>query len=120
MAITFFLSSTIDTLAFANIAPVLALVTMVRTSTPQTGVAKKISSFPFLLLEKKPKFLALLNEKEKTLPTHHEKIKIAKVVSKPYNEVLNEIENLTDLCRELNSKCLIAGARRCLKPPIRN
>ena len=41
----------------------------------------------------------LLNEKEKTLPTHHEKIKIAKVVSKPYNEVLNEIENLTDLCK---------------------
>lgn len=42
----------------------------------------------------------LLNEKEKTLPTHHEKIKIAKVVSRAYKEVLNDIENLTDLCKQ--------------------
>lgn len=42
----------------------------------------------------------LLNEKEKTLPTHHEKIKIAKVVSKSYKEVLNDIESLTDLCKQ--------------------
>ncbi len=42
----------------------------------------------------------LLNEKEKTLPTHHEKIKIAKVVSRSYKEVLNDIENLTDLCKQ--------------------
>ena len=42
----------------------------------------------------------LLNEKEKTLPTHHEKIKIAKVVSRSYKEVLGDIENLTDLCKQ--------------------
>jgi len=42
----------------------------------------------------------LLNEKEKTLPTHHEKIKIAKVVSRSYKEVLNDIESLTDLCKQ--------------------
>ncbi|MFT3702517.1 MAG: nucleoside-diphosphate sugar epimerase/dehydratase [Agriterribacter sp.] len=42
----------------------------------------------------------LLNEKEKTLPTHHEKIKIAKVVSRSYKEVLNDIEALTDLCKQ--------------------
>ncbi|PVD51714.1 polysaccharide biosynthesis protein [Terrimonas sp.] len=42
----------------------------------------------------------LLNEKEKTLPTHHEKIKIAKVVSRSYKEVLNDIENLTELCKQ--------------------
>lgn len=42
----------------------------------------------------------LLNEKEKTLPTHHEKIKIAKVVSRSYKEVLDDIESLTDLCKQ--------------------
>lgn len=42
----------------------------------------------------------LLNEKEKTLPTHREKIKIAKVVSKSYKEVLGEVEELTDLCKQ--------------------
>ncbi|MFT3747859.1 MAG: nucleoside-diphosphate sugar epimerase/dehydratase [Agriterribacter sp.] len=42
----------------------------------------------------------LLNEKEKTLPTHHEKIKIAKVVSRSYKDVLNDIENLTELCKQ--------------------
>ncbi len=42
----------------------------------------------------------LLNEAEKTLPTHHEKIKIAKVVAGSYKEVLNEIETLTELCKQ--------------------
>ena len=42
----------------------------------------------------------LLNEKEKTLPTHHEKIKIAKVVSRSYKDVLVDIEGLTDLCKQ--------------------
>ncbi len=36
----------------------------------------------------------LLNEKETCLPTHHEKIKIAKVVSYPYEDVLYDIEEL--------------------------
>jgi len=42
----------------------------------------------------------LLNEAEKTLPTHHEKIKIAKVVASPYKDVLNDIETLTELCKQ--------------------
>jgi FlaA1/EpsC-like NDP-sugar epimerase len=36
----------------------------------------------------------LLNEKEKTIPTHHEKIKIAKVITYPYEQVLSNIEEL--------------------------
>lgn len=36
----------------------------------------------------------LLNEKETTLPTHHEKIKIAKVISHSHEEVLQNIEEL--------------------------
>jgi FlaA1/EpsC-like NDP-sugar epimerase len=36
----------------------------------------------------------LLNEKEKTMPTHHEKIKIAKVVTYPYEKVLHDVEEL--------------------------
>ncbi|HVE61978.1 MAG TPA: nucleoside-diphosphate sugar epimerase/dehydratase, partial [Chitinophagaceae bacterium] len=36
----------------------------------------------------------LLNEKETTLPTHHEKIKIAKVVTYPYEAILYDIEEL--------------------------
>lgn len=36
----------------------------------------------------------LLNEKETTLPTHHEKIKIAKVVPHAYEQVVHDIEEL--------------------------
>jgi len=36
----------------------------------------------------------LLNEKETTLPTHHEKIKIAKIVTHTYEDVLYDIEEL--------------------------
>lgn len=36
----------------------------------------------------------LLNEKETTIPTHHEKIKIAKVIPNSYDEVLDDLEEL--------------------------
>jgi FlaA1/EpsC-like NDP-sugar epimerase len=36
----------------------------------------------------------LLNEKETTLPTHHEKIKIAKVISSAYEQMVHDIEEL--------------------------
>ena len=36
----------------------------------------------------------LLNEHEKTIATHHEKIKIAKVITCPYEQVLHDIEEL--------------------------
>ena len=50
----------------ARISPVFALVTTVRTSTTAIGVALNKSSFPFLLLDKKPIFLALLNVNAKS------------------------------------------------------
>ena len=39
----------------------------------------------------------LLNEKEKTLPTHHEKIKIAKVMTCSFSKILNEIQELISI-----------------------
>lgn len=36
----------------------------------------------------------LLNEKETTLPTHHEKIKIARVIAHPYEKILHDVEEL--------------------------
>jgi len=40
----------------------------------------------------------LLNDKETTLPTHHEKIKIANVIAKNRDQVLYDIEELINLC----------------------
>lgn len=40
----------------------------------------------------------LLNNKETTLPTHHEKIKIANVIAKSYDQVLYDTEELINLC----------------------
>lgn len=42
----------------------------------------------------------LLNEDEKTGPTHHEKIKIAKVISYPYMKVADDISILAELNRD--------------------
>ncbi|MFT3946044.1 MAG: nucleoside-diphosphate sugar epimerase/dehydratase [Agriterribacter sp.] len=62
----------------------------------------------------------LLNEKEKTLPTHHEKIKIAKVVSKSYKEVLNDIETLTDLCKHGDNFKLVGKMKLIIPEFISN
>lgn len=45
----------------------------------------------------------LLNDKESTLPTHHEKIKVAKVIQYSHDSVLANIAQLISLCR--NDDC---------------
>ena len=62
----------------------------------------------------------LLNEMETTLPTHHEKIKIAKVVSRSYKEVLNDIENLTDLCKQGDHFKLVGKMKQIVPEFISN
>ena len=62
----FLLSSIIATFALANIVPVFASVTIVFTLTPQIGFTAKISSLPFLLLDKNPVLLLALNVKAKS------------------------------------------------------
>ena len=42
----------------------------------------------------------LLNDEETTLPTHHEKIKIANVISKNITQVLGEVRELIGLCED--------------------
>ena len=62
----------------------------------------------------------LLNEAETTLPTHHEKIKIAKVVSRSYKDVLNDIENLTDLCKQGDHFKLVGKMKQIVPEFISN
>lgn len=62
----------------------------------------------------------LLNEKETTLPTHHEKIKIAKVVNKSYKEVLNDIESLTDMCKQGDTFKLVGKMKTIVPEFISN
>ena len=62
----------------------------------------------------------LLNETETTLPTHHEKIKIAKVVSRSYKEVLNDIESLTDLCKQGDHLKLVGKMKQIVPEFISN
>lgn len=49
----------------------------------------------------------LLNDKETTLPTHHEKIKIANVIAKSYDQVLYDIEELIGLCESNDSMQIV-------------
>lgn len=42
----------------------------------------------------------LLNEQEKTIPTHHEKIKIAKVIPSAYSKVVGDVEDLRVLLED--------------------
>ena len=42
----------------------------------------------------------LLNEKEKTISTHHEKIKIAKVRSSSHAQILSDIQELITICEQ--------------------
>ncbi|MBS1748319.1 MAG: polysaccharide biosynthesis protein [Bacteroidetes bacterium] len=62
----------------------------------------------------------LLNEAEKTLPTHHEKIKIAKVIAGSYKEVLNEIETLTELCKQGDHLKLVGKMKMIIPEFISN
>lgn len=62
----------------------------------------------------------LLNEKEKTLPTHHDKIKIAKVVAREYRDVLNDIEELTDLTKQGDHYKMVAKMKSIVPEFISN
>jgi FlaA1/EpsC-like NDP-sugar epimerase len=49
----------------------------------------------------------LLNHGEHTLPTHHEKIKISKVITYPYQQVVDDIAELLDLNKETSKMALV-------------
>ena len=49
----------------------------------------------------------LLNEKEKTIPTHHEKIKIAKVRSCSHSKILADIQDLISICEQDDHSLLV-------------
>lgn len=50
----------------------------------------------------------LLNKGENTLPTHHEKIKISKVIAYPYQEVIDDIRELLDLNKQNNELAVVS------------
>ncbi|MEO8086114.1 MAG: nucleoside-diphosphate sugar epimerase/dehydratase [Bacteroidota bacterium] len=52
-------------------------------------------------------FEELLNDKEKTVPTHHEKIMIANVHEYEYNEVKKEIDILRSLFDKQNNEAIV-------------
>jgi FlaA1/EpsC-like NDP-sugar epimerase len=49
----------------------------------------------------------LLNQEELTLPTHHEKIKIAKIITYPYEQVAADIDELIALNKQNNNIALV-------------
>ena len=49
----------------------------------------------------------LLNEKEKTIPTHHEKIKIAKVRTCSHSQILADIQELITICEQDEQSLLV-------------
>ncbi|HTF31650.1 MAG TPA: nucleoside-diphosphate sugar epimerase/dehydratase [Flavitalea sp.] len=53
----------------------------------------------------------LLNKEEKTLPTHHEKIKIARVIPCSW-QTRNDIEDLIELCTEEDNEELVREMKR--------
>lgn len=57
-------------------------------------------------------FEELLNEKEKTIPTHHEKIKIAKVVTSPFEKLIHDLEELRILAEEENDVMLVKKMKK--------
>jgi FlaA1/EpsC-like NDP-sugar epimerase len=49
----------------------------------------------------------LLDEKEKTIPTHHEKIKIAKVRTCSHDQILSDIQELITICEQADHSRLV-------------
>ncbi|MGZ5255159.1 MAG: hypothetical protein ACXWV4_12365 [Flavitalea sp.] len=49
----------------------------------------------------------MLNEKETTIPTHHEKIKIAQVMECSFKKITNGIEDLSILTEQDDSYMLV-------------
>ena len=62
----------------------------------------------------------LLNEKEKTLPTHHEKIKIAKVINYPYEKVSHDIDELIFLSNHDDADILVKKMKEIVPEFISN
>lgn len=54
----------------------------------------------------------LLNQEELTLPTHHEKIKIAKVITYPYQQVIDDIDELIALNKQNNNTALVEKMKK--------
>jgi FlaA1/EpsC-like NDP-sugar epimerase len=52
-------------------------------------------------------FEELLDEKEKTIPTHHEKIKIAKVRTCSHSQILLDIQELITICEQNDHSRLV-------------
>lgn len=57
----------------------------------------------------------LLNQGEHTLPTHNEKIKISKVITYPYQEVADNIDDLLDLNKQ-NSEMAVVNKMKEIVP----
>lgn len=62
----------------------------------------------------------LLNEKETTIPTHHEKIKIAKVVECSFKKIRNDIEDLSILSEQDNNNLLVSKMKQIVPEFISN
>ena len=54
----------------------------------------------------------LLNDKEKTMPTHHTKIMIAKVREYDFKEIEKEISELTDLFGAQNNEAIVSKMKK--------
>ena len=62
----------------------------------------------------------LLNEAEKTMPTHHEKIKIAKVINHPYEKVSHDIDELIFLSSHDDNDILVKKMKDIVPEYISN
>ncbi|TSJ43065.1 polysaccharide biosynthesis protein [Mucilaginibacter corticis] len=49
----------------------------------------------------------LLNDGESTMPTHHEKIRISKVITYPYKEVIDNIDELLELIKQDSEMAIV-------------
>ena len=61
----------------------------------------------------------LLNEKEQTIPTHHEKIKIAKVRTCSYGQILADIQELIRIC-ELDDHSMLVKKMKEIVPEYKS
>ena len=61
----------------------------------------------------------LLNEKEHTIPTHHEKIKIAKVRTCSYGQILADIQELITIC-ELDDHSMLVKKMKEIVPEFKS
>lgn len=62
----------------------------------------------------------LLQQAEKSLPTHHSKIMIAQVVSPPQEQILRAIDHLRELLQKDDDRALVATIKRLIPEYISN